>query len=774
MKQSSLMKIISLNICILSLFLVSTIVPAYSNGELVVAGIHRISHPAYTTDNYWYTTFPQWNVDKSRILIYEIGIATSNGKYYHPNFPSSYPNARDYGRGLIWGCLKTSCVSASRVYRPSITSTLQALDLDNASGNQSLIDWDNNTVQISATAKYQPVPAWSPYPGETNILYAINRNTQMLVTYNVDTGVETPITSYYHSSGVTNAQILGFTKDAVTGSLGHKDQIIIQLDYSKRPGGYIYRVFTDRDNNFSSPTKQYEAAPGSCSSAMTWYPDPPQVHSAVSPDGLYTAGEDAMFKNDFSGSTCSGSVNGGTGNPYSGKYWWWNNISHDNKYGITHINWGASNDWYIAANNTNYPYNYQTETAPHIGVNEQKIWQVYFDRTLGDTRLKANCNNGYARDECYCPECFTHNELVSRSSAGNWFTPTGTVVNYPALALPTISSDGTLLRFQGTNGKYTREDKSWCDKITPNVCNTIGNNWEGIGTYIAELAPVSGAQTCTTFAYSTWSECQPNKTQTRTVISSSPSGCSGGNPELVRSCTFSPDALYNILKTASTPAIDGNLGEYALANPLSFSPSSGGNTVTVRTLWDSEAIYLGINVTDTQLNASVTTRDGGVWSEDSLEWFIDTYYDGGGSSNPSSAYMRPDDYHGILSILNTKYDSQGTTSGTPSSSWNGTWQSAVKLNGTVNNNADADIGYSIEIKIPWTSIGYSSAPSQDTSIGMSFALNDKDAATVTSIMMPDITSGFENASNWRSVLLSGTAAFVDATPPAPPMALMIQ
>lgn len=282
-------------------------------------------------------------------------------------------------------------------------------------------------------------------------------------------------------------------------------------------------------------------------------------------------------------------------------------------------------------------------------------------------------------------------------------------------------------------------------------------------------------QACTSFTYTAWSECQPNNTQTRTVASSSPSGCYGGNPTLTQTCTYNTGTpLHTLLKATSTPEIDGNLGEYALAESLTFSPSSGGNTVTVKTLWDTEALYFGIEVTDTQLNASVTTRDGSVWDEDSIEWLIDTYNDGGGSTNPNSPYMRSDDYQGIVNILNTKYDSQGTTSGTPTSSWNGTWQSAVRLNGTQNNNADTDNGYTIEIKIPWTSIGYSSAPSTDTLSGMSFAVNDKDSSGTYSKMWLSSAGSNQNASNWQMVLLSGQLATVDTIPPAAPLVLMIQ
>lgn len=48
-----------------------------------------------------------------------------------------------------------------------------------------------------------------------------------------------------------------------------------------------------------------------------------------------------------------------------------------------------------------------------------------------------------------------------------------------------------------------------------------------------------GAPLCTNFTYSAWSACQPNGTQTRTVISSTPSGCTG-TPILSQACIYPP------------------------------------------------------------------------------------------------------------------------------------------------------------------------------------------------------------------------------------------
>ena len=48
--------------------------------------------------------------------------------------------------------------------------------------------------------------------------------------------------------------------------------------------------------------------------------------------------------------------------------------------------------------------------------------------------------------------------------------------------------------------------------------------------------------TCNSFTYSAWGACQSNNTQTRTVQTSSPAGCTGGTPVLSQACTYTPPA----------------------------------------------------------------------------------------------------------------------------------------------------------------------------------------------------------------------------------------
>jgi hypothetical protein len=55
----------------------------------------------------------------------------------------------------------------------------------------------------------------------------------------------------------------------------------------------------------------------------------------------------------------------------------------------------------------------------------------------------------------------------------------------------------------------------------------------------AYTSPVSST-TCTYFTYSAWADCQSNSTQSRTVSTSLPAGCTGGNPTLSQSCAYTP------------------------------------------------------------------------------------------------------------------------------------------------------------------------------------------------------------------------------------------
>jgi hypothetical protein len=92
---------------------------------------------------------------------------------------------------------------------------------------------------------------------------------------------------------------------------------------------------------------------------------------------------------------------------------------------------------------------------------------------------------------------------------------------------------------------------------TPAICPASGQQTRTVAT--STPAGCSGgnpvlAQTCTpppppppvtcaSFTYSAWATCSASGTQTRTVTSSAPAGCTGGSPVLSQACTPPPPPL---------------------------------------------------------------------------------------------------------------------------------------------------------------------------------------------------------------------------------------
>lgn len=67
------------------------------------------------------------------------------------------------------------------------------------------------------------------------------------------------------------------------------------------------------------------------------------------------------------------------------------------------------------------------------------------------------------------------------------------------------------------------------------VTGTLGNSNITINT--------GGGEICSSFTYGEWGDCQPNNTQTRSITSSSPAGCSGGSSVTSQSCTYVPPVI---------------------------------------------------------------------------------------------------------------------------------------------------------------------------------------------------------------------------------------
>ena len=116
-----------------------------------------------------------------------------------------------------------------------------------------------------------------------------------------------------------------------------------------------------------------------------------------------------------------------------------------------------------------------------------------------------------------------------------------------------------------------------------------------------------------TYTYSDWSACQPNNTQTRTVISSSPPGC-GGTPVLTQSCktpTFQ-GTLSGYWSGTCVLSIGSYEYSYDVSGGFSISIGANGNVTGSYSGDDSGSILGTVNING---NLTATGTAGGFgWS----------------------------------------------------------------------------------------------------------------------------------------------------------------
>jgi cytochrome b involved in lipid metabolism len=99
------------------------------------------------------------------------------------------------------------------------------------------------------------------------------------------------------------------------------------------------------------------------------------------------------------------------------------------------------------------------------------------------------------------------------------------------------------------------------------------------GYYVGDIQ-VAGT-VCNSFTYNAWGSCQSDNTQTRSVVGSSPSGCSGGSPVTSQACTYNPTAVtcnsFNYSAWSSCQADNTQTRSVTGSSP---SGCAGGNPAT--------------------------------------------------------------------------------------------------------------------------------------------------------------------------------------------------
>ncbi len=192
-------------------------------------------------------------------------------------------------------------------------------------------------------------------------------------------------------------------------------------------------------------------------------------------------------------------------------------------------------------------------------------------------------------------------------------------------------------------------------------------------------------------------------------------------------------ARYTARRATAPVVVDGRLDEAdwkAAEKSPRFTDLGGGERTIHDTraagLWDDVNLYVGYWVEEPFVEGNLTERDSLIYTNNDVELFIagrDAYYEFEINSLGTiyevffiweEAYeragyaARPEFAHGKegvgpLNGVGVKNHPRGPRTG----HWN--WdlpglRSAVHVDGTVNNNADRDRGWTVELAVPWTGL----------------------------------------------------------------------
>ena len=156
---------------------------------------------------------------------------------------------------------------------------------------------------------------------------------------------------------------------------------------------------------------------------------------------------------------------------------------------------------------------------------------------------------------------------------------------------------------------------------------------------------------------------------------------------------------YEVKRAPSPPTIDGKLDDavWAQASPaitLQFlweSQTGAKQKTAARLLWDAQALYVGFDAEDADINARFLQRDDPTYRDDAVEIFI--------NPDPKQEAV----YYGFeMNARGVLYDYLNYNSRTLFKRFDATGMTiASSLRGTLNERADTDNGWSLEAAIPW-------------------------------------------------------------------------
>jgi hypothetical protein len=147
----------------------------------------------------------------------------------------------------------------------------------------------------------------------------------------------------------------------------------------------------------------------------------------------------------------------------------------------------------------------------------------------------------------------------------------------------------------------------------------------------------------------------------------------------------------------------------------------------VKMLWDDHYFYIGANLEEPQVWATIAKRDDVIFHDNDFEVFVD----------PNGDNFEYGEFE--INALNTGWDlflpKPYKDGGHADDSWNIEGiKTAIFVNGTLNNPANTDSGWSVELAMPWASLERISHTKQPPENGQQWRINFSRVEWTTNIV----------------------------------------
>ena len=194
--------------------------------------------------------------------------------------------------------------------------------------------------------------------------------------------------------------------------------------------------------------------------------------------------------------------------------------------------------WTIPSSVSSGTYNLMLVSSGGVAV--QDYSNNYFTITAATTRINGACGSANGVGVASAPS----SNLCSAGTA----SAVAFTYNTNSWTWACLGSNGGTISGNCT-APIACTESNWTSVLSPSVCPSSGlqtKTWTKVGTCSGGISYSTSetvscnyqAPTCTNFTYSSWSACSSSGTQTRTVTTSSPSACVGGNPIRSQVCVY--------------------------------------------------------------------------------------------------------------------------------------------------------------------------------------------------------------------------------------------